>query len=200
MSYFCGSGSKLVRMMSYLMIIIIFLLEGSMAEEEEMSSSYELSTREELVQMAGYGEEKLSTVLVTGSVLCEACLHGQDDQLRAWPITGALVSVYCHNSHRKIISKTQTFTDEYGDFMIDLPSHLHATPNLDKTCSVKVLRLPKNSHCRPAYVKKHKGLKLSSVGNGIRTYAAGRIGFLHWTSKPLRACTGKGINDKQIAW
>lgn len=88
MSYSCGSGSKLVRMMSYLMIIIIFLLEGSMAEEEEMSSSYELSTREELVQMAGYGEEKLSTVLVTGSVLCEACLHGQDDQLRAWPITG----------------------------------------------------------------------------------------------------------------
>lgn len=176
------------------MIIIISLLQASMAEEE-MSSLYQLSTREELMQMAGYGEDKLSTVLVTGSVLCEASVDGQD-QLRAWPITGALVSVYCHNSHRKIISKTQTFTDEYGDFMIDLPSHLHATPDLNKKCSVKVLRLPKNSKCRPAYVKKHKGLKLSSVGNGIRTYAAGRIRFLH---KPLRACTGTGISDKKNA-
>lgn len=55
--------------------------------EEEMNSLYQLSTREELMQMAGYGEEKLSTVLVTGSVLCEASVDGQD-QLRAWPITG----------------------------------------------------------------------------------------------------------------
>lgn len=113
---------------------------------------------------------------------------------------GALVTVYCHNSHRKTITKTQAFTDEYGDFMVDLPSHLHAIPNLDKTCSVKVLRMPKNSLCRPAYVKKHKALRLSSVGNGIRTYAAGRIRFLHLTSKPLRACTSKGSNDKQISW
>ncbi|OMO76961.1 hypothetical protein CCACVL1_15254 [Corchorus capsularis] len=37
--------------------------------------------------MAGYGEEKLSTVLVTGTVVCEAC-HS-DSQLRAWPISGS---------------------------------------------------------------------------------------------------------------
>lgn len=79
-------------------------------------------------------------------------------------------------------------TDEFGDFIIDLPSHLHAIPNLEKTCSIKVLRIPKSSPCRPASVRKQKGIRLSSVGNSIRTYSAGRIRFLHLTSRPLEAC------------
>ncbi|KAJ0081714.1 hypothetical protein Patl1_09593 [Pistacia atlantica] len=197
MSYFLGCcGSR------FLIVFSLFcLLQASTAEEGNVNGNllYQLSTREELVQMAGYGEEKLSTVLVTGTVLCEACLHGED-QLRSWPISGALVTVYCHNSHRRTISKSQAVTDEYGDFMIDLPSHLHAIPHLEKSCSVKVLRLPRNSLCRPTYINRHRGLVLSSVGNGIRTYATGRMRFLHSTSKPLRGCTGKGSNDKQIAW
>ncbi|MBA0746096.1 hypothetical protein Gogos_008639, partial [Gossypium gossypioides] len=34
---------------------------------------YEFSSRDEMVHLAGYGEEKLSTILVTGTVLYEAC-------------------------------------------------------------------------------------------------------------------------------
>lgn len=33
-------------------------------------------SREELVQVAGYGEEKLSSVLVTGTLLCDTCKRG----------------------------------------------------------------------------------------------------------------------------
>ncbi|XVF28067.1 hypothetical protein REPUB_Repub14bG0163700 [Reevesia pubescens] len=159
---------------------------------------YEFSSREEMVQMAGYGEEKLSTVLVTGSVLCEACLHGyahQEPQLRAWPISGALVGVECQTACKSKSGSAQAMTDEYGDFLIDLPSHLHGIPNLQKICVVKVLGIPKNSMCRPALVmKRHNGLRFSSVGNGIRTYTAGRIRFQHITSKPLKACSSqKGL-------
>ncbi|KAK0596093.1 hypothetical protein LWI29_012757 [Acer saccharum] len=211
MSYFSGCNTWMFKSMSFLMIIIIFVFflllqapsisgTGDHGDRDLMINPlYESSTREEMVQVAGYGEEKLSTVLVTGTVFCEACLHGQT-HLRAWPISGALVTVYCHSSHRKTITRTQAFTDEYGDFIIDLPSDLHAVPNLDKSCSVKVHRVPKNTLCRPAHVKKHIGLTLSSVGNGIRTYEAEEIRLLHLTSKPLRACTGKGSSDKQIAW
>ena len=83
------------------MMIIIFLLfiqlTSLMAELEEIKKPilYELSSREEMVQMAGYGEEKLSTVLVTGAVLCEACLHGYaEPKLRAWPISGFCRFIY----------------------------------------------------------------------------------------------------------
>ncbi|MBA0748526.1 hypothetical protein Gogos_005336, partial [Gossypium gossypioides] len=51
--------------------------------------------------------------------------------------------------------------------MIDLPSHLHGVADLQKICTVKVIGIPKESMCRPAFVKKHEHLRLSSVGNGI---------------------------------
>ncbi|XWS12965.1 hypothetical protein CRYUN_Cryun37aG0135100 [Craigia yunnanensis] len=188
------------------MIIIIFLLfiqqTSLMAELQEIKKPilYELSSREEMVQMAGYGEEKISTVLVTGAVLCEACLHGYaEPKLRAWPISGALVAVKCQTACKSKSGSAQAITDEYGDFLIDLPSHLHGIPNLQNICVVKVLAIPKNSICRPAFIKKHKGLRFSSVGNGIRTYTAGRIRFQHITSKPLKACIRRASSDKQIA-
>ncbi|XP_021295231.1 uncharacterized protein LOC110424841 [Herrania umbratica] len=171
-------------------VIMLLFIQSSMAESDEHPLLYESSSREEMIQMAGYGEEKLSTVLVTGAVLCEACLHAEP-QLRAWPISGALVAVKCQTPCKRISGSAQAVTDEYGDFLIDLPSHLHGIPNLPKICAVKVLRIPKNSMCRPAFVKKHKGLRFSSVGNGIRTYTAGRIRFQHITSKPLKACIGR---------
>lgn len=105
---------------------------------------------------------------------------------------GALVAVNCHNyaSDRKGKSMVaHGVSDEFGDFMVDLPSYLHAIPNLEKICTVKVHQIPKRSLCRPAHrVNKHKGLiSLSSVGNGIRTYDAGNIRIQHSTSKPLHA-------------
>ncbi|KAJ6332413.1 hypothetical protein OIU76_010745 [Salix suchowensis] len=87
MSYFSGCNN-LVTMMDFIPTIFIFFaitFQASAAKAE--NPLMEFSSREELVQLAGYGEEKLSTVLVTGTVLCEACLHGEN-QLHAWPISG----------------------------------------------------------------------------------------------------------------
>lgn len=56
----------------------------------------DLLSRDDWRQIAGYGEERLSTVLVTGSVLCEACLHGDEAQIHAWPIKGTIfASNFC---------------------------------------------------------------------------------------------------------
>ena len=114
---------------------------------------------------------------------------------------GALVAVKCHKLGRKSRSRwaQQGVTDEFGDFIVDLPSQLHAVPNLEKTCSITVLRVPKDSPCRPVYVRKQKGLRLSSAGNSIRIYNAGRIKFLHMTSRPLEACM-KISGDKEMLW
>ncbi|KAJ6991875.1 hypothetical protein D5086_011855 [Populus alba] len=201
MSYFSGYNN-LVTMMNFIIstIFIIFTITLQASTAKAENPLQEFSSREELVQWAGYGEEKLSTVLVTGTVLCEACLHGEN-QLHARPISGALVNVECHAStKRSKKSSAQVITDEYGDFLIDLPSHLHGIPHLERICSVKVLRLPQNSVCRPAHARKQKALKLSSVGNGIRNYSAGEIKFLQVTSKPLQACNERGSSDKKIAW
>ncbi|XP_011002371.1 PREDICTED: uncharacterized protein LOC105109369 [Populus euphratica] len=197
MSYFSGCNN-LVTMMNFIIstIFIIFTITLQASTAKAENPLHEFSSREELVQWAGYGEEKLSTVLVTGTVLCEACLHGEN-QLHAWPISGALVNVECHTgTKRSKKSSAQAITDEYGDFLIDLPSHLHGIPHLERICSVQALRLPQNSVCTPAHARKQKALELSSVGNGIRNYSAGEIKFLQVTSKPLQACNERGSSDK----
>ncbi|KAK7363864.1 hypothetical protein VNO77_06023 [Canavalia gladiata] len=174
------------------MLLLVFELIASPAEGEE-NPLFELSSRDEVVNIAGYGEEKLSTVLITGSVNCEA-----RDQSHAWPIQGASVAVKCHSCGSKWKGKSmvaQGVTDEFGDFMVDLPSHLHAIPNLEKICTVKVNRIPKGSLCRPARVKKQKGLRLSSFGNGIRTYNAGNIRIQHAPSDPLHAARRDGREE-----
>jgi preprotein translocase subunit SecG len=88
MSYFSGCNN-LVTMMNFIIstIFIIFTITLQASTAKAENPLQEFSSREELVQWAGYGEEKLSTVLVTGTVLCEACLHGEN-QLHAWPIPG----------------------------------------------------------------------------------------------------------------
>ncbi|KAE8689817.1 5'-AMP-activated protein kinase beta-2 subunit [Hibiscus syriacus] len=175
-------------------ILSLFLQQSSL-----MAAAAEL---EEMVHMAGYGEEKLSTVLVTGSVLCQACHlhHHHHPQLRSWPISGAMVIVKCETPCKTISYTTQATTDEYGDYIIDLPSHLHGITNLENICSVKVIRIPRKLKCQPAPVKKHKPLKLSSVQDDIRTYTVGKTRFQHMASKPLKSCIRKATNTaKQIA-
>ncbi|KOM33714.1 hypothetical protein LR48_Vigan01g327000 [Vigna angularis] len=92
---------------------------------------------------------------------------------------GAWVGLKCHSHGRKWKGKgsvvARGVTDEFGEFIIDLPSQLHAVPNLEKVCSVKIDRIPKRSFCRAVGVKKQKELSLYSFGNGIRTYNAGNI-------------------------
>ncbi|TKY53912.1 Pollen Ole e 1 allergen/extensin [Spatholobus suberectus] len=183
MSYFCGCHALVMLLF---IVVLAYLAAG------EDNPLFELSSRDEVVQIAGYGEEKLSTVLITGSVNCEA-----RDQPHAWPVQGASVAVNCNSHGSKWKGKSMVargVTDEFGDFMVDLPSHLHAIPNLEKICTVKIHRIPKESLCRPAHIKKHKGLWLSSFGNGIRTYNAGNIRIQHATSEPLHAARKDGGN------
>lgn len=119
-----------------------------------------------------------------------------------WRLTnaGALVSVNCQSHATERTGKSMVangVTDEFGDFMVDLPSYLHAIPNLEKICRVKVHKIPKGSLCRPArHVNKQKGLlKLSTIGNGIRTYDAGTIRIQHSASELVRASPRKDIGE-----
>lgn len=91
-------------------------------------------------------------------------------------------------------------TDENGDFIIDLPSELHAVPNLEKTCSVEVHRLPRNSSCQPGFVRKQRGIRLSSVGNGIRAYTARTISFMDPMSKHSPASMKKMAGKHEKLW
>ncbi|XP_021639083.2 uncharacterized protein LOC110634408 [Hevea brasiliensis] len=192
MSHFSSCSNLMMKFIS----IFIILLHLSMANgyKNIIKPNYELFSRKELARLAGYGEDKLSTVLITGTVLCKACLHGET-LLRTWPVSGALVTSNCDmKAKRRRTNSAKVVTDEYGEFQIDLPSHLHAIPNLDRICSVKVLRMSKNSACWPAFTRKHKSLTLSSARNGIRNYTAGNITLLHLRSRPLLACTNREIS------
>ncbi|MED6121422.1 hypothetical protein PIB30_030015 [Stylosanthes scabra] len=147
---------------------------------------FEFSSRDEVVQMNGYGEEKLSTVLITGSLNCEPTFPDHN-QPHAWPVPGASVAVNCHSNGRERRGRSAAVargvTDEFGEFMVELPSYLHAIPNLEKICTVKINEIPKGSMCR-VMKKRQKQLSLTSFGNGIRTYSAGDIRLRHH-SKPL---------------
>lgn len=52
----------------------------------------ELYSREELVKVAGYGEDKISTVQIEGKVVCQACGDGDERSLLhplpTYPISG----------------------------------------------------------------------------------------------------------------
>ncbi|KAL8137330.1 hypothetical protein V2J09_003331 [Rumex salicifolius] len=156
----------------------------------------DLSKSDEIARMAGYGEEKLSTVLITGTLVCTSC-SSSHLHLQQLPVSGALVTAICNsNSPYTTRNKKPTWekgvTDDNGEFIIDLPSQLHAIPDLNKACSVKVLWLPKDSPCQSSASLKVKDreneIVLSSVGNGIRTYTAGTIQFVHKESANAEAC------------
>nr|GMD47470.1 Non-classical arabinogalactan protein [Ipomoea batatas] len=165
-----------------LVLTLFFILDSPAAMGNPV---VDLSSIEEVVNMAGYGEEKLSTVLIDGTVLCHPCLYAEkvaarDDGLRQppppQPISGASVGVFCGGRWRRLWARNTT--DEYGEFLIDLPSHLHALPNLHNICRVKILHLPRGSTCstHPSFKGKGKGIKLTAIRDvGVRTYTAHNI-------------------------
>ncbi|XP_043718680.1 uncharacterized protein LOC122666698 [Telopea speciosissima] len=180
------------------LIISIAMEPSTAAREHPLLERY---TRNSLVDMAGYGEERLSSVLVAGSLLCDACLDGKTET-RSWPISGARVAITCkigRKMRKSIWARGKT--DEYGDFIVHLPSHLHAIPRLEKVCFVKVLGLPKISPCGHLLPGKPKGIKLSSVGNGIRTYTPGKMRFQS-LYKASRLCVKKAAEDgkQESSW
>ena len=105
MSYFsaCNDLMMFTSFISAIFIILTVTFQASMAKAE--SPLHEFSDREEWVQLAGYGEERLSTVLVTGTVLCEACLHG-GTQLHTWPVSGFLLFMFLNFLARLALSFT----------------------------------------------------------------------------------------------
>ncbi|KAL3820840.1 hypothetical protein ACJIZ3_006745 [Penstemon smallii] len=146
------------------------------------------ATREDdlLVDWAGYGEKKLSTVVINGKLLCHAA---HKTSVHPHPVSGASMGVFCGTSGKTKKSWAKGSTNSYGEFLIDIPSHLHAIPNLEKICIVHVFHLPKSSPCRHGFTGKHKGIELTSIGEGIRTYTTHDI---HLMSKHSQALKKKG--------
>jgi hypothetical protein len=106
---------------------------------------------------------------------------------------GAKVAVTCESAgSSQAASSAFGMTDEYGNFTVDLPSQLHATPNLEKACAVQVLELPKDSSsCHSLHRSTSTyGLELSSQEDGIRAYTTGVIRLQH-TDTPSDRCVNE---------
>ncbi|XP_006352324.1 uncharacterized protein [Solanum tuberosum] len=130
----------------------------------------ELSSREELAKIAGYGEEKLSTVFLHGTLLCGHT---------PYPVPGASVAVFCGTSGPGRVRKSswaKNVTNESGEFIIDVPSHLHANIHDPNLCHIQILHLPKDySHCHHHSFTKRKTFTLTSSNIGVRVYTTPTI-------------------------
>ncbi|XP_010518741.1 PREDICTED: uncharacterized protein LOC104798379 [Tarenaya hassleriana] len=127
----------------------------------ETAVSERIWSREEMAALAGYGEEKLSSVVVTGSLLSSGSL----------PVPGAVVGVKCEAEGKRRTGWIKAVTDEHGEFEIELPSSLHAIPDLANACLVKPVHVPEPYKCFPSA----RGLTLVSSSHGFRVYTAGSI-------------------------
>ncbi|CAL9083078.1 unnamed protein product [Musa acuminata var. zebrina] len=126
---------------SVLMAVLLFVFPTPCAAVMSEGTAMQLA-HAELVRVAGYGDERLSTVLVTGTLLCSARMH-RSPGLFTSNVPGAKVAVACKTEGRRELSWAYGLTDDYGEFIVDLPSHLHANPKLEEDCIVRVLRVPK---------------------------------------------------------
>ncbi|KAL0761151.1 hypothetical protein Bca101_077301 [Brassica carinata] len=114
-----------------------------------------------MVEMAGYGEQKLSSVIIAGSLLCDT--------------SRATVAIKCHTGYKRRSKWIKAVTDDLGEFEIDLPSQLHAIPDMENTCVVKPVHVPKLYRCNHRSTNTHKRIKLVSSTNGFRVYTSGKI-------------------------
>ncbi|XP_049379924.1 uncharacterized protein LOC125844652 [Solanum stenotomum] len=130
----------------------------------------ELSSREELAKIAGYGEEKLSTVFLHGTLLCGHT---------PYPVPGASVAVFCGTSGPGRVRRSswaKNITNESGEFIIDVPSHLHANIHDPNLCHIQILHLPKDySLCHRHSFTKRKTFTLTSSNIGVRVYTTPTI-------------------------
>ncbi|OAY76732.1 uncharacterized protein LOC109718056 [Ananas comosus] len=180
-------------------VLLLASVVCSAAATAQQDSTFMHLSRAELARIAGYGEERLSSVLVTGALVCDACfLPGP--HLRTSNIRGAKVAVACEiEEKRRKINWAYGTTDEYGEFIVDLPSHLHAIPRLDKDCAVRILHIPNDSHCRPTSHVNPRRIWLSSVGNSIRVYTTGAVRLSN-KQTPANACAKAREGDKEDAY
>ncbi|XP_034578839.1 uncharacterized protein [Setaria viridis] len=175
-----ADGMLLLRRRAAAALLLVFAAAAAM---EEASSLPVVEPMElyfspaELARIAGYGEEPVSSVSVSGQVACELCLRRGSDLL-AFELPGAKVAVLCETEcpNDQAANSALATTDEFGNFTIDLPSQLHATANLERACTVKVLQLPADSSCRLRHQPSTTyGLMLASQEDGVRAYTTGVI-------------------------
>ncbi|CAL9780160.1 unnamed protein product [Musa acuminata subsp. burmannicoides] len=165
---------------SVLMAVLLFVFPTPCAAVMSEGAAMQLA-HAELVRVAGYGDERLSTVLVTGTLLCSARMH-RSPGLFTSNVPGAKVAVACKTEGRRELSWAYGLTDDYGEFIVDLPSHLHANSKLEEDCIVRVLRVPKKgSLCDLVAGVRSKHITLSSVGESIRVYTVGTLILSHRT-------------------
>ncbi|ESQ52713.1 hypothetical protein EUTSA_v10017342mg [Eutrema salsugineum] len=155
-------------MRSFFFFFFFIFFKGSFAAAGKFWS------RIEMAEMNGYGEHKLSSVVITGSILCNT------------PVSGATVAIKCHTGFKKRSKWVKAVTDDFGEFVIHLPSHLHAIPHLEKACFIKPVHVPKHyQSCYKTFSKSniHKGIKLVSSRNGFRVYTSGSIKLHGYSSR-----------------
>ncbi|XP_010481300.1 PREDICTED: uncharacterized protein LOC104760129 isoform X2 [Camelina sativa] len=151
-------------------VIFFFLFNGAFGN---------MWTRMEMVEMAGYGEQKLSSVIITGSLLCDT----SHPRFHSIAIPGATVAIKCRTGSKKRSKWIKAVTDDLGEFEIDLPSQLHAIPDLENTCFIKPVHVPKPYRCYHTYTNIHKRIKLVSSTNGFRVYTSGKIRLQGYSSR-----------------
>ncbi|CAN6875653.1 unnamed protein product [Brassica oleracea] len=155
----------------FLLFFFVFLCQGAFAAAGKIWS------RTEMVEMAGYGEQKLSSVIIAGSLLCDT----SRPHLPSIAIPGtylfmsATVAIKCHTGYKRRSKWIKAVTDDLGEFEIDLPSQLHAIPDMENTCVVKPVHVPKLYRCNHRSTNTHKRIKLVSSTNGFRVYTSGKI-------------------------
>lgn len=94
MSYFHANNVLVMLFFLSLLSLLHNIVTGfsvsSEVEQYDHSLLDSLSSRKDVVEIAGYGEEKLSTVLITGSLHCEPNHHHHP---HAWPIPGIYIHI-----------------------------------------------------------------------------------------------------------
>ncbi|CAN6867359.1 unnamed protein product [Brassica oleracea] len=135
------------------------------------AAAWKIWSRTEMLEMAGYGEQKLSSVIITGSLICNT----SPSHLHSIAIPGATVAIKCHTGYKRRSKWIKAVTDDLGEFEIDLPSQFHAIPDLENTCVIKPIHVPELYRCHHNSTNTHKRIKLVSSTNSFRVYTSGKI-------------------------
>ena len=168
----------------------------------DLAAAGKIWSRTDMVEMAGYGEQKISSVIITGSLLCDtppppylhsiaipgvlsdlskfmrpcACYFHLKTYMMMSSHTGATVAIKCHTGCKRRSKWIKAVTDDLGEFEIDLPSQLHAIPDLENTCVIKPMHVPHElCRCHHNSTNTHKRIKLVSSTSGFRVYSSGKI-------------------------
>ncbi|KAJ4878047.1 Pollen Ole e 1 allergen and extensin family protein [Raphanus sativus] len=158
-----------------------FLLFSFFLFDLAFAAGGKIWSRTEMVEMAGYGEQKLSSVIITGSLLCDT---SSPHHFHSIAIPGATVAIKCHTGFKRRSRWIKAVTDDLGEFEIDLPSQLHAVEDLENTCVVKPIHVPELYGCyHNSRNNTHKRIKLFSSTNSIRVYKTGKIRLQRHSSK-----------------